>query len=563
MERKDMLPYESQNHVDNVEPSSDQNSSRSIPDAAFENAANSDKLSQATGSELVETVGKASPCQGEEIVPKGDGPVNKQLHLKVVPRSFQIRSRVEGGTRIIVTGAFPPFHREPGVLIETIRDPDNPARMAFLRWENGRATILNSIESNGQLYVPPDPTSASFPALSLADGILPCETPYNLLTEIASVISQFVTIRPGQMGYIAAFVLASWFADCFEAAPYLWVVGPLGSGKTKLLKVMRCLCRRGLIAGDLRSGSVYKLVDAWDPTLIIDELELGSSVPNVELLRMLRTGSTPGVPTIRNGQRFSTYSFKIISSRQPIGDAALMSRGVTISMLPANEDTDPLDEAAMQKLEQEFQPKLLGFRLQNHTAVKNFSLSQDALDGLSPRIRQIARALAAPFLGDVGITSELVQSLGGYDEEGRIDRSLEPEWLVAEALMIVCHPGIENGSFDSEILVGELAAQINQRLADQSEDHRLGPKKVGMVLRGLGLPTTRLGRSGRGLKLTLGLRRKIHEVAAQLGIDRRTIAASMALRTDYGGVRCALCEEFGLTDGLRFTETKDIFEYPP
>lgn len=482
-------------------------------------------------------------------------------------KDSSLRIREEGGERIIVTGAFPSGFREPGVLVETIRDPENPARMAFLQWKNGSATIVHSIERDGKIFVPPDPTSRSFPMLSLPDGVLPCGTPFQLLTEIAAMISKFVKLCPGQYGIVGSIAMASWFPDCFEAAPYLWIVGPFGSGKTKLLKLLWALCRRGLIAGDLWSGSVYKLVDAWDPTLIIDELEQGSSAANVELLRVLRTGSTPGVLTFRNGRPFSNYGLKIIASRQPLADAALLSRGLTISLLPNTGDTPSLDEATLQRIEQEFQRKLCMFRLQNHAAVKNFSNSPNAFDGLSPRMRQIARALAAPFLGDTGMTSELLQSLEGYDYEGSIERSLEPEWLVAECLMVLCHEGVGNGSGSissvSEILVGGLAARVNQSLADQFEDLRLGAKKVGMVLKSLGLPTTRLGRSGRGLTLTPDLKRKIHEVAAQLGIDRRTIAARLALRTDYGGVRCALCEKLGLTGGLSFTETTDILEHPP
>ena len=235
--------------------------------------------------------------------------------------------------------------------------------------------------------------------------------------------------------------MASWFQDCFEAAPYLWVVGPLGSGKTKLLKLLWALCRRGLIAGDLRSGSVYKLVDAWDPTLIIDEFEQGSSAANVELLRLLRAGSTPGVPTFRNGRPFSNYGVKIIASRQPIADAALLSRGLIISLLPTTGDTPPLDEATLQKVEQEFQRKLCMFRLQNHAAVKNFSNLPNTFNGLSPRMRQIARALVSPLLGVESYTSEFLEVLEDYDNEARIDRSLEPEWLVAEVLMAVCHDG--------------------------------------------------------------------------------------------------------------------------
>src|SRR5215470_9767410 len=92
-----------------------------------------------------------------------------------------------------------------------------------------------------------------------------------LLAEISSTVSKFVKLRKQQLLIVACFVLASWFPDCFEAAPYLWVVGPLGSAKTKLLRLLWCMCRRGLIARDLRSASVYKLVDAWHPTLIASE----------------------------------------------------------------------------------------------------------------------------------------------------------------------------------------------------------------------------------------------------------------------------------------------------
>ena len=38
---------------------------------------------------------------------------------------------------------------------------------------------------------------------------------------------------------------------------------------------------------------------------------------------------------------------------------------------------------------------------------------------------------------------------------------------------------------------------------------------------------------------------------AAFGISRRTIATSQGLEAGYGGRRCLLCEEFGLTDGLR------------
>jgi len=464
----------------------------------------------------------------------------------------------EGSKKIIVTGAFPPSHRESGVLVETIRDPQRPGRMAFLRWENGNTTLLNSVERDGHKFVPPDPLSRSFPLLSLPDGVRPCGHSFEVLEEIASTISKFVTLRPDRYGVVAGFVMASWFPDCFEAAPYLWIIGPLGSGKTKLLKLLWALCRRGLIAGDLRSGSVYKLVDVWDPTLIIDEFEQGSSAAHVELLRLLRTGSTPGVPTFRNGRPFSNYGLKIIASRQPLADAALLSRGLIISLLPTKSETPPLDEATLQKVEQKLQRKLCMFRLQNHAAVKNFSNFPDTFNGLSPRMRQITRALLSPLLGVEPFTSELLEVLEDYDDEVRIDRSLEPEWLVAEALMAVCHEGNKSRRFELGLLVSDVSNEVNQMLRYRHEDLRLSAKKVGMVLKALGLRTTRLGRSGRGFRLTPTLNRRIHEIAMQLGIDRRALATTMGLQIYYGGARCVLCEELGLEAGLRFTD-QDLF----
>jgi hypothetical protein len=237
-----------------------------------------------------------------------------------------------------------------------------------------------------------------------------------------------------------------------------------------------------------------------------------------------------------------------------LGDAALASRGLVISTLPTEAETLPLDETAMRELERKFQPPLCMLRLNNYETVKNHCVSPEDLKGLSPRVKQIARALTAPLLGAAESTSRLLTILGEHDDEARIERSLEPEWLVTEALLTVCHEGMESGRLVSEILVGGVAAQVNQRLQTQCEDIRLGAKKVGLVLKSLGVRTVLLGRLGRGLKVTSVLKRKIHEIAAQLGIDRRAIATLTGLDSGYGGAPCALCKKFGLKGGLRFAK---------
>jgi hypothetical protein len=177
-------------------------------------------------------------------------------------------------------------------------------------------------------------------------------------------------------------------------------------------------------------------------------------------------------------------------------------------------------------------------------------------------MRQIARALVSPLLGAESFTSEFLEVLADFDDEARIDRSLEPEWLVAETLMALCHEGNNGEGFESSIRVGDIDNEINKKLRDRHEGLQLSAKKVGMVLRSLGLPARRRDRSGCGFMFTSGLKRKIREIAAQLGIDRRALATTMWLRINYGGVRCALCQELGVTGGLPFTATKGILRHP-
>jgi hypothetical protein len=462
--------------------------------------------------------------------------------------------------KTIVTGVFP-AGSDDATIIETIRDRNNPNRLLFLEWENGNVTIHPRILRDGRALVPPDPRSKYFPSLSLAEGLSPCVEIALLQDQIASTISEFVKLSNEHLLVVVSVILASWFPDCFLAAPYLWVVGPLNSGKTTLLKLLWCFCRRGLLAGDLRVASLYKLTDTWNPTLIIDELETGSSGADGDLNRLLRTGSMPGTPAMRNGQPFQTYGLKIISSRQPPSDAALLSRGLVVSMLPADEELTPLDEAATRRIAKEFQAKLLMFRLTKHAAVKNFSFPEHAFPGLSRRIKQIARALSAPLLGDQESTEELFAILRTVDEEERAERFLEPEWLVTFALFDMCHENMFRDGVSvsrPEIHVGVLAERINEKLRREGENISLSARKVGGVLKCLHLRTELLNRSGRGLKFTSALKRKIHDLARQLGIDRRNIAFSGGLDAGNGGLPCPLCEETGLGAGLRFADPEKL-----
>lgn len=85
--------------------------------------------------------------------------------------------------RIIVTGAFPALGKESGLLVELIRDPHNASKLNFLVWKDGESKVVPHISVEGCIYLPPDPTSSSFPFMILPEKLSACGSPAQLLAE--------------------------------------------------------------------------------------------------------------------------------------------------------------------------------------------------------------------------------------------------------------------------------------------------------------------------------------------------------------------------------------------
>jgi len=180
-------------------------------------------------------------------------------------------------------------------------------------------------------------------------------------------------------------------------------------------------------------------------------------------------------------------------------------------------------------------------------------------------VRDLAYALATPLLGNTELEGELVAALQQRDQDARLKRCEEREWLAAGALFAICHEGIKSRMGwrpVTEVLVGGVAGEMNHELEFRGDSRRFSARSVGAALDVLGIRTEKLGRLGRGIELSPSVRGEIHRLARDYGITRRDLLSD-GHKAEYGGLTCHLCVEYGVTGGLKFVEPPNEKVRPP
>ena len=116
----------------------------------------------------------------------------------------------------------------------------------------------------------------------------------------------------------------------------------------------------------------------------------------------------------------------------------------------------------------------------------------------------------------------------------KVERANEPEALVVIALFNYCH-----ANDSSTVLVGQIATRVNACRRNIGEEADLKPRAVGAILKSLGFTTDKVDSFGRGLRLTVEVKRKIHQLLQSYNLtwsDSRT-------------GECPLCKEMMRTKG--------------
>src|SRR5260370_29614821 len=92
------------------------------------------------------------------------------------------------------------------------------------------------------------------------------------LEDIVSLFRRFLVLSPGGAEVLALWIVFTYVIDAFDIAPILVVTSPtMRCGKKTTLEISSMLAHRPLSTSNITAASLFRTVEMYAPTLIVDE----------------------------------------------------------------------------------------------------------------------------------------------------------------------------------------------------------------------------------------------------------------------------------------------------
>jgi hypothetical protein len=203
-------------------------------------------------------------------------------------------------------------------------------------------------------------------------------------------------------------------------------------------------------------------------------------------------------------------------------DSASGQIGLSVWINPTRLQFPNFTEDQERAMASQFQSRLVAYRMSYHARVRKFEIEAGATrSGVEDQLQTWLAALPEGS----ELKKSVSQAFAELNAELLGARYEDPKCLVAEAALMFCHRNAEH------FLVRELAEKVNDLLRGRHADFKLEDRKVGSVLKALGIRARRVTKGYR-VKLDDAMRKRIHHIAS----------AYQVLSIQSDAVRCAQCK---------------------
>jgi hypothetical protein len=400
----------------------------------------------------------------------------------------------------------------PDFVIESVIDPDHPNQLRLHTWDGRKATTAPTASHRGSTYTPAPIAAGLARAVRFPSSSRTFGSARKLADSMLAFLHRYAHLSPDAACLLVAFGLASWFPDCLPVAPLLYLLGP--HNETELvLRLLGCLCRRPALLSDVDVPALATLPRHLDPALLIGQRNLPRQV-----MRVLLASDNHYFYIARGDRQLHAYGAKALS----VDPESVRDIGMRVTLSPALDVLPMLTDTAEEESANDFQAKLLRFRMVNHHRVCAAQIDTRAF---VPAMRDEVRAWLAPVCDCSDLQKTVSNYLLRQSREIEGARLADDLCLAAEAALFFCHK-----ADTQQFFVGELAECVNTLLEGRHEDRVLTDKKVGLLLGALGIHGQRVAKGYRIL-LTDSVREQIHAAARDYQVPP----------TQDGVARCRLC----------------------
>lgn len=376
-----------------------------------------------------------------------------------------------------------------GGVLEMVYQPEEK-RTAFVLWQEGRWTREpNFSPDQVQRLVPYSPHNNLIKHQVVLLPSQPEEytSEDELVAEIQTFIHRYVDVSPLFEKIASYYVLFSWIYDDFNELPYLRLRGDAGSGKTRFLLTVGSLCYKPIFASGASTVSpIFRILDAFRGTLIIDEGDFRLSDERAEIVKILNNGNAKGFPVLRSealGKRgefspraYDVFGPKLVATRGFFEDRALESRFLTEEMDQYHLRNDiPINLPSSYKKEAlHLRNKLLLFRFRNlHKREARESLVDRSIE---PRLNQIFVPLLS-IIENTQAREDLRELARRYHREMIADRGMDMEAHVLEIIRDMIASPIK-----PPLSIKGITGWFTDRHGDDYE-RKITPKWIGGIIR--------------------------------------------------------------------------------
>jgi len=338
------------------------------------------------------------------------------------------------------------FHIDEQHIYEEV---NQNGKLMFARYDrnNKKIDYVDSIPiSDEEIIVPQTGEEIAKEAILLPTHAEPYESTEALDEEIFQFTEKWLDVDYDSRVYLVLNIRFSWLYDKFNTLNYSRALGDTGTGKSRFLRVIGDISYKPMkIAGALTPAVIFRIIDKWKGTLVIDEADQKDSEATEAFIKIINCGYEKGMPVSRidkenlnNIQFFDTYCPKVMSTRRAFQDKATEARCITTTMRETSRTDIP--EVLTKKYFEEtalLRNKLLYYRLTNYDIINPEAGMNINLSEFEPRLRQINRSFLGLFAHDEKLVNNFKIFLRDYQSRLIEERGSTPEGLIINSIALL------------------------------------------------------------------------------------------------------------------------------